>query len=130
MCAYTAAMAIEAALAARRNTGRGCYIDASVMEAMVCSHQSTFSRYAAGVVMGRAGNEVATCYPLGVKRCRDGHILISVVTDQDFDRLAIAMGLPHLVADPRFSMARVGTAIGTASTPYSTPGSDRRTATT
>ena len=39
----------------------------------------------------------------GVKRCRDGHILISVVTDQDFDRLAIAMGLPHLVADPRFS---------------------------
>ena len=103
VCAYTAAMAIEAALAARRNTGRGCYIDASVMEAMVCSHQSTFSRYAAGVVMGRSGNEVATCYPLGVKRCRDGHILISVVTDQDFDRLAIAMGLPHLVADPRFS---------------------------
>ena len=103
VCAYTVAMAIEAALAARRNTGRGCYIDASVMEAMVCSHQSTFSRYAAGVVMGRSGNEVATCYPLGVKRCRDGHILISVVTDQDFDRLAIAMGLPHLVADPRFS---------------------------
>jgi crotonobetainyl-CoA:carnitine CoA-transferase CaiB-like acyl-CoA transferase len=103
VCAYTAAMAIEAALAARRNTGRGCYIDASVMEAMVCSHQSTFSRYAAGVVMGRSGNEVTTCYPLGVKRCRDGHILISVVTDQDFDRLAIAMGLPHLVADPRFS---------------------------
>ena len=103
VCAYTAAMAIEAALAARRNTGRGCYIDASVMEAMVCSHQSTFSRYAAGMVMGRSGNEVATCYPLGVKRCRDGHILISVVTDQDFDRLAIAMGLPHLVADPRFS---------------------------
>jgi crotonobetainyl-CoA:carnitine CoA-transferase CaiB-like acyl-CoA transferase len=90
-------------LAARRNTGRGCYIDASVMEAMVCSHQSTFSRYAAGMVMGRSGNEVATCYPLGVKRCRDGYILISVVTDQDFDRLAIAMGLPHLVADPRFS---------------------------
>ena len=103
VCAYTVAMAIEAALAARRNTGRGCYIDASVMEAMVCSHQSTFSRYAAGVVMGRSGNEVATCYPLGVKRCRDGHILLSVVTDQDFDRLAIAMGLPHLVADPRFS---------------------------
>jgi crotonobetainyl-CoA:carnitine CoA-transferase CaiB-like acyl-CoA transferase len=103
VCAYTAAMAIEAALAARRNTGRGCYIDASVMEAMVSSHQSTFSRYAAGVVMGRSGNEVTTCYPLGVKRCRDGHILISVVTDQDFDRLAIAMGLPHLVADPRFS---------------------------
>jgi crotonobetainyl-CoA:carnitine CoA-transferase CaiB-like acyl-CoA transferase len=103
VCAYTVAMAIEAALAARRNTGRGCYIDASVMEAMVCSHQSTFSRYAAGVVMGRSGNEVTTCYPLGVKRCRDGHILISVVTDQDFDRLAIAMGLPHLVADPRFS---------------------------
>jgi crotonobetainyl-CoA:carnitine CoA-transferase CaiB-like acyl-CoA transferase len=103
VCAYTTAMAIEAALAARRNTGRGQYIDASVMEAMVCSHQSTLSRYAAGVVMGRSGNEVTTCYPLGVKRCRDGHILISVVTDQDFDRLAIAMGLPHLVADPRFS---------------------------
>ena len=102
VCGYTVAMAIEAALAARRHTGRGHFIEASVMESMVCAHQSTFSRHAAGIVMGRTGNEIATCYPLGVKRCRDGYVLLSVVTDQDFDRLTIAMGAPHLVADPRF----------------------------
>jgi crotonobetainyl-CoA:carnitine CoA-transferase CaiB-like acyl-CoA transferase len=102
VCGYTVAMAIEAALAARRLTGGGHFIEASVMESMLCAHQSTFSRHAAGIVMGRTGNEIATCYPLGVKQCRDGHILLSVVTDQDFDRLAIAMGAPHLVADSRF----------------------------
>jgi CoA:oxalate CoA-transferase len=102
VCGYTVAMAIEAALAARRHTGQGSFIDASVMETMLSAHQSTFSRHAAGMVMGRTGNEISTCYPLGVKRCRDGYVLLSVVTDQDFDRLTIAMGVPHLVADPRF----------------------------
>lgn len=53
--------------------------------------------------MKRSGNEVETCYPLGVKRCRDGFVLLSIVTDQDFDRLAIAMGHPELIVDPQFA---------------------------
>lgn len=98
---YTAAIAGEAALFARRVTGRGARVDVSAMEAMLSVHQSTFSRLAAGVVRTRSGRYTEV-YPLVVRPCSDGYVSLGVVTDLEFDRLAIAIGRPELAADDRF----------------------------
>ena len=106
MCAYaagyTAAFGAEAALIDRMRSGRGRHLDISTMEAMLLLHQSTFARTAAGDLRWRTGRYTEV-YPLTVLPCRDGHVSIGVVTDLEFDRLAIAMGIPELPLDPRFA---------------------------
>jgi crotonobetainyl-CoA:carnitine CoA-transferase CaiB-like acyl-CoA transferase len=81
--------------------GTGVKADVSVMETMLSLHQSTFSRLAAGWVRARTGR-YAEVYPLTVRPCRDGYVSLGVVTDEEFDRLAITFGLPELLADERF----------------------------
>jgi crotonobetainyl-CoA:carnitine CoA-transferase CaiB-like acyl-CoA transferase len=102
---YTAAIAAEAALRLSRRTGSGCEVDISTMEAMLCVHQSTFSRVAAGLGRQRTGRYTET-YPLVVRPCADGYVSLGVVTDEEFDRLAIAFGRPDLPMDERFATAR------------------------
>jgi crotonobetainyl-CoA:carnitine CoA-transferase CaiB-like acyl-CoA transferase len=98
---YTAAIAAEAALRDRRHTGTGRRVDVSTAEAMLNVHQSTFSRLAAGIVRVRTGRYTEV-YPLVVRPCREGHVSIGVVTDAEFDRLALAIDRLDLVTDPRF----------------------------
>jgi crotonobetainyl-CoA:carnitine CoA-transferase CaiB-like acyl-CoA transferase len=102
VCGYTAAVGAEAALRERSGSGRGQHVDVSTMEAMLRLHQSTFSGLAAGVVRKRTGR-YAEVYPLVVRPCRDGYVSLGVVTDEEFDRLAIAFSRPDLVSDERFS---------------------------
>jgi crotonobetainyl-CoA:carnitine CoA-transferase CaiB-like acyl-CoA transferase len=98
---YTAAIAAEAALRHRRLTGIGARVDVCAMEAMLSVHQSTFSRLAAGIVRERTGRYTEV-YPLVVRPCRQGYVSLGVVTDAEFDRLAIALGREDLLTDPRF----------------------------
>jgi crotonobetainyl-CoA:carnitine CoA-transferase CaiB-like acyl-CoA transferase len=98
---YAAAQGAEAALRARMRDGLCRHVDISTMDVMLGLHQSTFSRASAGFVRERMGR-YAEVYPLTVLPCRDGFVSLGVVTDEEFDRLAIAFGLPDLVADPRF----------------------------
>jgi crotonobetainyl-CoA:carnitine CoA-transferase CaiB-like acyl-CoA transferase len=99
---YTAATAAEAALEMRRLTGVGQHVDVSTMEAMLCVHQSTFARVAAGVGRPRTGRYTEV-YPLVVRPCLDGHVSLGVVTDAEFDRLAVALDRSELALDSRFS---------------------------
>ncbi|MEO6717160.1 MAG: CoA transferase [Novosphingobium sp.] len=106
MCAYaagyTAAAGAEAALIDKMRSGAGRHLDISTMEAMLLLHQSTFARTAAGDLRRRTGRYTEV-YPLTVLPCRGGHVSIGVVTDLEFDRLAIAIGKPELPLDPRFA---------------------------
>ena len=105
MCAYaagyTAAFGAEAALIDQMRSGRGRHLDISTMESMLLLHQSTFARTAAGELRRRTGRYTEV-YPLTVLPCQGGHVSIGVVTDLEFDRLAIAIGRPELPLDPRF----------------------------
>ncbi|MBO0728444.1 MAG: CoA transferase [Acidimicrobiaceae bacterium] len=98
---YTAAIAAEAALRQRQQTGLGQHIDISTMESMLSVHQSTFSRLAVGILRERTGRYTEV-YPLVVRPCRDGYVSLGIVTDAEFDRLAIAIGREDLVTDERF----------------------------
>jgi crotonobetainyl-CoA:carnitine CoA-transferase CaiB-like acyl-CoA transferase len=99
---YTAALGAEAALRERRASGQGQHVDISTMESMLRLHQSTFSSLAGGSIRKRTGR-YAEVYPLVVRPCKDGFVSLGVVTDEEFDRLAIAFDLPDLAANERFS---------------------------
>ncbi len=99
---YTAAIATEAALHERRRSGNGQHVDVSVMESMLHVHQGTFSRIAAGFGRPRTGRYTEV-YPLVVRPCRDGYVSLGVVTDNEFDRFAIAIDRLDLLTDPRFN---------------------------
>jgi crotonobetainyl-CoA:carnitine CoA-transferase CaiB-like acyl-CoA transferase len=99
---YTAAVAAEAALRRKRLTGRGEHVDIAAMEAMLPMHQTTFSNLAFGQARRRTGRFYEV-YPMGAVQCRDGHVTISVVTEEEFDRFAVAIGRPELLTDPRFA---------------------------
>lgn len=99
---YTAAFGAEAALIDRMRSGRGRHLDISTMESMLLLHQSSFARTAAGELRRRTGRYTEV-YPLTVLPCRDGHVSLGVVSEVEFDKLAIAIGRPELPLDPRFA---------------------------
>lgn len=101
ICGYMAALGAEAALRAWRSNGRRQHVDVSTMETMLCLHQSTFSQLAAGFMRRRTGR-YAEVYPLVVRPCKSGYVSLGVVSDEEFDRLAIAFDMPSLAADERF----------------------------
>ena len=99
---YTAAIAVQAGTVLRQRAGQGSHIDVSVMAAMLSMHQSTFSRLGAGIVRLRTGRYTEV-YPLTVLPCRDGYVSLGSALDEEFDRLALAVGLPEILGDPRFA---------------------------
>jgi crotonobetainyl-CoA:carnitine CoA-transferase CaiB-like acyl-CoA transferase len=101
VCGYEAALGAEAALRASRESGRGQHVDVSTMETMLCLHQSTFSQLGAGSIRARTGR-YAEVYPLVVRPCKTGYVSLGIVSDEEFDRLAIAFGLLSVAADERF----------------------------
>ncbi|MGE3693096.1 MAG: CoA transferase [Novosphingobium sp.] len=101
---YTAAFGAEAALIGRMRDGRGRHLDISTMESMLLLHQSTFARTQAGDLRRRTGR-FTEVYPLTVLPCRKGHVSLGVVSDAEFDKMAIAMGHPEWSLDPRFARA-------------------------
>jgi crotonobetainyl-CoA:carnitine CoA-transferase CaiB-like acyl-CoA transferase len=99
---YAAAIGAEAALRARAGDGCGRHVDISTMDVMLGLHQSTFSRANAGFIRQRTGR-YAEVYPLTVLPCAKGNVSLGIVSDEEFDRLAIAIGQPDLLADARFA---------------------------
>jgi crotonobetainyl-CoA:carnitine CoA-transferase CaiB-like acyl-CoA transferase len=71
---------------------------------MALMHQHTFAMYADGIVRQRTGRYYET-YPLVARPCRGGHVLLCVVTEEEFGRFAGAIGRPDLQGDPRYADA-------------------------
>jgi crotonobetainyl-CoA:carnitine CoA-transferase CaiB-like acyl-CoA transferase len=106
VAAFTAALGAEAALA----NGRAFrVVDVSIMDAMLSVHQHTFQRLGTPSPFWRQGNSADGVYPGRPYPCRNGYIQFTVARDEEFDRLAVALGSTELVVDPRFvnSAARV-----------------------
>ncbi|MEO3388013.1 CoA transferase [Mesorhizobium sp. CAU 1741] len=96
----TAAMAVAAALNAPK---RGCYIDVSMMAAVLSTMGWAVSNYmVAGVEPKPVGNENVTSAPSGAFRCRDGLVNISANKDEQWVIMARHLGLDHLLAHPDY----------------------------
>ncbi|WP_376095284.1 CaiB/BaiF CoA transferase family protein [Roseomonas sp. CCTCC AB2023176] len=98
-----AAQGIMVALLEREVSGRGQWVQTSLIQAQVFMLDFQASRWLqAGEVAKQAGNNHPTSIPTGVFKTRDGHINIAASGNAIWARFAKAVGRPEWVEDPRF----------------------------
>lgn len=99
-----AVIAILAALRTRDATGKGAELEAALMDtALTWISYHMMGYLATGDVPGRLGSSLDSIVPYRAFRTTDGHVMIAAGNDAIFARLCEALGLAHLVEDPRFA---------------------------
>ena len=98
-----AGIAILAALRERDASGLGQHIDMALFDtvAALCSHQAA-SFFQTGRVPQRTGNSSAgIMVPYETFKCADGHLVVAVGNNSQWQALCTALERPELAADPR-----------------------------
>jgi formyl-CoA transferase/CoA:oxalate CoA-transferase len=99
-----ATIGVLAALNERQRTGRGQWVDVSLLDGQISWLTYVASGYfATDKVPGRFGSAHPTIVPYQAFPTADGHIMIAVGNDSLWRRFAPAVGLGDLVEDPRFA---------------------------
>jgi len=99
-----AAIGIFIALLEREASGKGQWVQTSLLQAQISLLDFQAARWLIEKqVAGQAGNDHPTTAPTGVFPTLDGHINIASVGDAMFRRLCKALEAPGLEADPRFA---------------------------
>ena len=104
--ALFALSAVLAALHYRSRTGRGQYIDNSLVEAGIAlSFWESAEYFATGVIPEPLGSAHRMFAPYQAIRCADGYITLGSANDRLFQRLCDLLGHPEWVADPDYANA-------------------------
>lgn len=99
-----AAFAISSALLARERSGKGEFIDVSMLDATISAMGWAVSNYLiAGVEARPIGNQNMTAAPSGAFSAADGQINVAANKQEQFEALCRVMGVPELLDDPRFA---------------------------
>jgi formyl-CoA transferase len=98
-----AAQGILVALLEREVSGRGQWVQTSLLQAMVSMMDFQTARWLMdGEVPGQAGNFHPTSIPTGVYKARDGYMNIAVFGSKIWERFCTTLGAPEWITDPRF----------------------------
>jgi len=99
-----AAFAIAASLLKRLKTGRGEYIDVSLLEGQLSwlTHQAG-SYFATGEVPKRTGSAHPSIAPYQAFKASDLYFIVAVGNDAQWQAFCAALSLPGLLTDPRFA---------------------------
>ncbi len=99
-----ASLAITAAIAHRERTGVGQYIDLALLDSIVAFGANQIMNYfTSGKIPGRYGNAHANVVPYEVFATADGHVILAVGNDSQFESFCKVAGRPELAADPRYA---------------------------
>jgi crotonobetainyl-CoA:carnitine CoA-transferase CaiB-like acyl-CoA transferase len=99
-----ATTAILAALREAERTGRGCHIDAALLDVQVAMLANQASNFlVGGITPKRMGNAHANVVPYQVLPTQDGHIVLAVGNDGQFARFCQLAGHAEVANDPRFA---------------------------
>jgi crotonobetainyl-CoA:carnitine CoA-transferase CaiB-like acyl-CoA transferase len=99
-----AAVAILAALRHRDATGEGQVIDMALLDAQVAMLANLGANYlVTRQPPRRAGNAHLNIVPYQVFEVADGHLILAVGNDSQFEKFCAVAGCPELAADPRFA---------------------------
>ena len=96
--------AINGALFYRERTGRGQYVEASLLDSYFHCHEVNVQAHTASggeIKPFRCGAHHYAVSPLGVFKCKEGYVIIAVLPNQ-WPNFCKALGNPALVDDPRF----------------------------
>ncbi|MCH8177342.1 MAG: CoA transferase [Proteobacteria bacterium] len=98
-----AANAIQAALIHRQQNGRGQYIDLALLDVQVATLANQAMNYlATGNNPKRLGNAHPNIVPYQAFQTADGHMVLAIGNDTQFERFCGLAGKPELASDQRF----------------------------
>lgn len=104
MAGITGAFAVAAALVEQRTTGRGRFIDVSLLESTLAAMGWVVSNHLNGDVDPEPmGNENFTASPSGAFQTGDGPLNISANEQKQYEALCDLIERPELKTDPRFA---------------------------
>ncbi len=96
--------AILAALHQRGRTGRGQHIDMALLDVAVAVTANQALNYlTTGVTPDRMGNGHVNLAPYQAFDCSDGHIIIAIGNDGQFQRFCRLLGLDDMATAPEFA---------------------------
>jgi crotonobetainyl-CoA:carnitine CoA-transferase CaiB-like acyl-CoA transferase len=99
-----ATVAVLAALSHRDRTGQGQHVDLALLDVQVAVLANQASNYlVGGMVPGRLGNAHPNIVPYQAFASADGHVILAVGNDSQFQRFCSVAGCPALAADSRFA---------------------------
>jgi len=103
MTGLYASNAIQAALLYRYSSGKGQYIDMSLLDVQVATMANQAMNYlTTGVSPGRLGNSHPNIVPYQAFPTQDSHIILAVGNDGQFERFCAVAGCQHLFKDERY----------------------------
>jgi crotonobetainyl-CoA:carnitine CoA-transferase CaiB-like acyl-CoA transferase len=103
MAGMYAACAIQAALIHCRKTGQGQHIDLALLDTQVAWLANQAGNYLiGGEVPGRQGSAHPNIVPYQAFATADGHLMLAVGNDRQFERFAHLAGHPEWAEDRRF----------------------------
>lgn len=98
-----ASNAILAALRHRDNTGQGQHIDLALLDAIIAALANQSHGYLqSGIVPPRLGNAHPSIAPYESFPTSDGHIMLAIGNDGQFQRFCKLANLEQLTTDPRY----------------------------
>ena len=100
----TAAFAVAAALYQRTHTGKGQFIDVSMLEASLAFLSTQVADFTvAGHRQEQAGNQaISRKVTANLFRAKDSHVLLAVNDEKQYRALMTALGRADVFDDPRF----------------------------
>ncbi|HEX5117078.1 MAG TPA: CoA transferase [Pseudonocardiaceae bacterium] len=99
-----ATVGILAALQERERTGRGQWVDVSLLDGQIAWLAYVAGGYfASGEIPARYGSAHPTIVPYQAFPTSDGHIMVAAGNDTLWRRFATAIGIGELADDPRFA---------------------------
>jgi len=98
-------ISIQAALLHREKTGEGQAIDISLQDGIwyITAVEHAGYYFLTGKAPPRLGNEALPNSPSGSYEAKDGWIMLNAPTDNEWGRIARAIGREELITDPRYA---------------------------
>lgn len=103
ICGLYSLSAILTAIIKRDRTGAGEYIDMALLDTQIATLANQATNFlVSGTAPTRMGNAHPNVVPYQVFRTADGHMILGVGNDGQFQRFCAVVGAEHLCNDPRY----------------------------
>ena len=104
LCGLYSATAILAALEYRNISGKGQYIDMSLLDCVISLNSyHAINYFISGEVPSRMGNGHSSMVPYQVFRCKEGDVIVAVGNDSQFRAFCKVIGREDLIFDERYA---------------------------